>query len=99
VATVGKIFLWCESTAELDGSAEEGEVIMGDVDAMNLLRNGTGEVKSRAAEVVSSDVLENTRLPLPIVKFGNRSAGVISIGLGGEELHYSIGVRIGKRLK
>ncbi len=54
-----------EGAAEHDGRAEEPEVGFGDVDAVDLLGNGAGEVEAGTAEVVRGDILKDAGLGSP----------------------------------
>ena len=72
VAAVGRIFLGGEGAAEDDGRAEEAEVGFGDVDAVDLLGNGAGEVEAGTAEIVGGDILKDAGLGFPGVEVDRR---------------------------
>ena len=75
-AAVGRVFLRGEGAAQHDRRAEEAEVALGDVDAVDLLGTVAGEVEAGAGEVVGGYFLEDAGLLLPDVELGD----------GGEEL-------------
>ena len=78
-AAVRKILFRREGAAKLHRSAEECEIVMSNVDAMNLFRHSTGEVEAWAPEVIGGDVLKDVGLLLPVVKFSDGGAGAVSI--------------------
>ncbi len=96
VATVGEVFLLGEGSTELDGSTEEFEVVVGDVDAVNLLGHGAGEVEAGTFLVVTGDVLKDAGLLLPYVEFGYGGASSVSAGLSDEELDQTFGLGVGE---
>ena len=71
---LGRIFLRGEGAAEDDGRAEEAEVGFGNVDAVDLLGNGAGEVEAGTTEVVGGDVLKDAGLGFPGVEVDRRAA-------------------------
>ncbi len=95
-AAVGGIFLGREGAAKHDGGVEETKVGFGDVDAVDLLRDCAGEIKSGTAEVVGGDVLKDTRLFSPEIEFGGGSAGPVAIRRDVHHLDHAIGVGIGE---
>ena len=96
MAAVGKVFLLGEGAAELNGSTEEFEVVVGDVDAVDLFGDGAGEVEAGSAEVVGGDILKDAGLLLPVVEFGDGGGRSVTAGLGDEELDQTIGLGIGE---
>ena len=80
VAAVGGVFLRREGAAEHDGRAEEAEVGFGDVDAVDLLGDGAGEVEAGTAEVVRGDVLKDAGLRSPGIEVGRGGRGAVAVG-------------------
>ena len=74
VAAVRGVFLRREGAAEHDGRAEEAEVGFGDVDTVDLLGNGAGEIEAGTTEVVGGDVLKDAGLRSPVVEVDGRGA-------------------------
>ena len=99
VAAVGGIFLGGEGAAEDDGRAEEPEVRFGNVDAVDLLGNGAGEVEAGTTEIVGSDILKDAGLGFPVVEVHRRAHGAVALGKGVHELHHALGLGIGEGLK
>ena len=99
VAAVGGILLRREGAAEDDGRAEEAEVGFRDVDAVDLLRDGAGEVEAGTAEVVGGDVLEDFGLFAPEIELGRGSAGPGAVGREVHHLDDTVGVGIGEGLE
>ena len=99
VAAVGGVFLRCEGAAEHDGRAEEAEVGFGDVDAVDLLGNGAGEVEAGTAEVVGGDILKDAGLGSPGVEVDRRGRGAVAFRKGVHELDHAVRFGIGERLE
>ena len=99
VTAVGGIFLGREGAAEHDGRAKEAEVRLGGVDTVDLLGNGAGEIEAGTAEVVGGDVLKDAGLGTPVVEFGGRRAGPVTVRGDVHELDHAVGVGIGEGLQ
>jgi hypothetical protein len=68
------------------------------VNATDLLGPFAGEVEAGARKVVSSNLLEDTGLPLIKVKLGN-GGNVVEKRVGVQKLDDAVGVGIGERLE
>ena len=99
MAAVGGIFLGREGAAQHDGRAEEAEVGFRDVDAVNLLGDGAGEVEAGTAEVVGGDILNDAGLGSPGIEVDRGGAIAVAIGKGVHELDHAVGFGIGERLE
>ena len=99
LAAVGRVLLRGEGAAQDHRSAEEAEVALGDVDAVELLRMVAGEVVAGAGHVVGGHFLEDAGLPLVGVKLGNVGEEAVGQDGGVEEFDHAIGVGIAERLE
>ena len=88
-----------EGAAQNDRCAEEAEVTLGDMNAVNLLRAVSGEVEAGTCKVVGGHFFEDARLLLPDMKLGNRANGIAAIGRGEQKFDDAICIGIGERLK
>ena len=80
MAAVRAVFRGSECAPGNNWSAEHCEVIRRNVNALHLLRMvATGDIESRAAEVIRRDLLKNARLLTPDIEFGYVGAGKRSL--------------------
>jgi len=89
---VGGVFLRREGSSQHHRCAEEAEVTLRNVDAMDLLRLVAGDVEAGAGEVVSGNFLEYAGLLLIDVKLGNAGKVVGKEGRREQKLDDAIGV-------
>jgi hypothetical protein len=66
---------------------------------VDLLGNDAGEVEARTTEIVGSDILKDAGLGFPDVVVNRRAAGAVALGRGVHELHDTVRLGIGERLK
>jgi hypothetical protein len=95
---MGQIFLRRETTSQHHRYTEEAEKTLSNVNATDLLGPFAGEVEAGARKVVSSNLLEDTGLPLIKVKLGN-GGNVVGKRVGVQKLDDAVGVGMGERLE
>ena len=83
----------------MTAGAEEAEVALGDVDAVELLRMVAGEVEAGAGQVVGGHLLEDAGLPLVGVELGNAGEEIVGQDGGIEKFDHAVGVGIAERLE
>ena len=98
-AAVGRVLLRGEGAAQDDWGAEEAEVGLGDVDAVELLGAVAGEVEAGAGYVVGGYFLKEVGLALVGVELGDGGEEVVGQDGRVEELNHAVGVGVGEGLE
>ena len=103
LAAVGRVLQRRKGAAQHGLGAEETEVALGNVNAVELFGPVAGEVEAGAGEVVGGNVLEYAGLPLVEMKHRNRGKVVgkkaAAIGRIVKELDHAVGIGVGEGLE